>query len=202
MSVQQKRIGLFGGSFDPVHNGHVAIAKSFLKSDILDELWVLLSPDPPHKTGQTQASFQSRLTMLHTAFKEFDDVKISDLEMQLPQPSYTIQTLEFLKEQYPNSIFYLCIGEDSLRDFKEWKDWRKILKHTDLLVAKRPATNIKEVDNILRNHVHFVDHEPIEVSSTMIRDAVASGDDISELIPSSIKTIIDNEKLYRGNNDE
>lgn len=202
MSVQQKRIGLFGGSFDPVHNGHVAIAKSFLKSDILDELWVLLSPDPPHKTGQTQASFQSRLKMLHTAFKEFDDVKISDLEMQLPQPSYTIQTLEFLKEQYPNSIFYLCIGEDSLRDFKEWKDWRKILKHTDLLVAKRPATNIKEVDNILRNHVHFVDHEPIEVSSTMIRDAVASGDDISELIPSSIKTIIDNEKLYRGNNDE
>jgi len=202
MSVQQKRIGLLGGSFDPVHNGHISIAKSFLQSDLLDELWVLLTPDPPHKTGQAQAAFQSRLKMLQTAFNDFDDVKISDVEKQLSHPSYTIQTLEHLKAEYPESTFYLCIGGDSLKHFKQWKDWQQIIQYADLLVAKRPATDNKKIDTILKDHVHFVDHEPVDISSTTIRDAIASGDDVSALIPSSVKKIIDSQKLYKSNNDE
>jgi nicotinate-nucleotide adenylyltransferase len=202
MAVQHSSIGLLGGSFDPVHNGHLSIAKSFLGSDLLDELWILLTPDPPHKADRPQADYQLRLEMLQFAFSDFDNIKVSDIEKQLPQPSYTIQTLKYLKEQYPEQTFYLCIGGDSLQDFKKWKDWQEILDYTDLLVARRPNMSINKIDKILRNDVHFVDHEPIEVSSTMIRDAVASGDDISGLVPSSVKHIIDNKQLYRDKIDE
>ena len=202
MSNQQNSIGLLGGSFDPVHNGHLSIAESFLESDLLDELWVLLTPDPPHKTDKPQADKQLRLKMLETAFKDIDNIKVSDIEKQLPKPSYTIQTLKFLKDKYPNYTFYLCIGGDSLRDFKKWKDWRNILDHADLLVAQRPSAVISKIDKFLRNHIHFVDHEPIEVSSTMIRDTVANGGDISGLVPSSVKYIIDKQQLYRGKHDE
>lgn len=197
MTAPQKSIGILGGSFDPVHNGHVAIARSFLGSDLIDELWVLLAPDPPHKTGRAQADFQLRLEMLQAVFKDFDEVKVSDLEKQLPQPSYTIQTLEHLESKYPNNTFYLCIGGDSLRDFKNWKDWQKILGHADLLVAQRPSVNTKTINKSIRGHVHFVDHDPIQVSSTIVRHAVADGDDISGLVPSSVKNIIEKEQLYR-----
>lgn len=197
MTAPQKSIGILGGSFDPVHNGHVAIAKSFLGSDLIDELWVLLAPDPPHKTGRAQTDYQLRLKMLQAVFKDFDEVKVSDLEKQLPQPSYTIQTLQHLENKYPNSTFYLCIGGDSLRDFKKWKDWQKILEYSDLLVAQRPSADTKNIDKSLRDHVHFVDHDPIQVSSTMVRNAVADGNDISGLVPLSVKNIIDKEQLYR-----
>ncbi|MDZ7660232.1 nicotinate (nicotinamide) nucleotide adenylyltransferase [Fodinibius sp.] len=202
MSSQQTSIGLLGGSFDPVHNGHLSIAESFLESDLLDELWILLTPDPPHKIDRAQADYQLRLEMLQAAFKDFDNVNVSDIEKQLPQPSYTIQTLEYLKDQYPDNTFYLCIGGDSLRDFKQWKNWSKILDHTDLLVAQRPSTDNNKIDNFLKDHVHYVDHDPIKISSTTIRDAVANGDDISGLVPSSVKGIIENEQLYRESNDE
>lgn len=202
MSAQQKSIGLLGGSFDPVHYGHLYIAESFLDSDLLDELWVLLAPDPPHKTSQVQANYQVRMKMLQAAFKDFDRVEVSNLEKQLPQPSYTIQTLEFLKDKYPDYTFYLCIGEDSLRDFKKWKDWQNILCHSDLLVAQRPSADTKNIDNLIRKHLHFIDHEPIQVSSTSIRNAVADGEDISGLVPSTVKNIIENEQLYMEKNDE
>ncbi len=202
MSLQEKRIGILGGTFDPVHYGHISIAESFLDADILDELWILLTPDPPHKTEQAQADYQLRLKMLQEAFKGFDNVKVSDIEKQLPQPSYTIQTLEFLKSRYSGYTFYLCIGGDSLHNFKKWKDWEKILQICDLFVAQRPSTDTQAIDESIREHAHFADHEPIRVSSTMIRQAVAKGDDISELLPSSVKKIIDKEELYRVINHE
>jgi nicotinate-nucleotide adenylyltransferase len=202
MSTPQKSIGVLGGSFNPVHNGHLSIVQSFLDSDILDELWILLTPDPPHKKDRLQAKYDTRLQMLQAAFKDFDDVKVSDLETKLPQPSYTIQTLEYLSDQNPNYTFYLCMGGDSLRDFHKWKDWKKILEYADLLVAQRPFAEIREVDNVLRTHIHFVDHKPIQISSTMVRDAIAGSDDISGLVPSSVKKIIDHEQLYQDKHDE
>ncbi|PAU93795.1 nicotinate (nicotinamide) nucleotide adenylyltransferase [Aliifodinibius salipaludis] len=197
MTALEKSIGILGGSFDPVHNGHLSIAQSFLDSDLIDQLWVLLAPDPPHKTGRTQTNYQLRFEMLQAAFKNFNGVKVSDLEKKLPQPSFTIQTLEYLEENYPEYTFRLCIGGDSLRDFKKWKDWQKILDHANLLVARRPSADIKNIDENIKNHLHFIDHEPVQISSTKIRDAVANGDDISGLVPSSVNKIIDNENLYR-----
>jgi nicotinate-nucleotide adenylyltransferase len=201
MTALQKSIGILGGSFDPVHKGHLSIAESFLNSDLIDELWVLLAPDPPHKTGQMQADFQHRLHMLQAAFSDFDNIKISDLEQHLPKPSYTIQTFRFLKEKYPDYTFYLCIGEDSLRDFKKWKEWQNILNYCDLLVAQRPTVYLEDMVPSLRDHIHFVDHDPIQISSTEVREAVSEGREISTFVPSSVKEIIETEKLYKNIND-
>ncbi|WP_440998881.1 nicotinate (nicotinamide) nucleotide adenylyltransferase [Fodinibius sp. SL11] len=202
MTALKRSIGILGGSFDPVHNGHLSIAESFENSGLIDELWVLLTPDPPHKKGKPQAAFQSRLKMLRAAFSGYDNIKVSDIEQQLTKPSYTIQTLRYMKDKYPDYSFYLCIGGDSLQNFKKWKEWQTILNYCDLLVAQRPSVDTKNIDPSLRDHIHFVDHEPVHISSTMIRNAIANGDDILDFVPLSVKQIIASKQLYREINDE
>lgn len=197
MNARIKRIGVLGGSFDPVHNGHLSIAKSFLQSDLIDELWILLTPNPPHKTDQALADYSHRLAMLRIAFEDFKNVRISDIEAHLPQPSYTIQTLKYLKQKYHDCEFYLCIGGDSLRDFTDWKNWEEIITLSELIVAQRPATKNSIPDNKLLGKIHFVDHEPVAISSTEIRERIKKGEDISEFVPKSILDIIQRKNLYR-----
>lgn len=198
MNASEKRIGLLGGSFDPVHNGHLSIVESFLKSVYIDELWILLTPDPPHKTDVAQADYEYRMEMLKTAFCSFKNVIISDLEKNLPKPSYTLQTLEYLSHEYPDSNFHLCIGGDLLDDFKKWKDWDKIIEYCEILVAHRPGIKAVIPDERLSGKVHFIDHEPVEISSTEVRKRIAENDDISELVPNRVKHIIEKYNLYEN----
>lgn len=191
-------IGLLGGSFDPVHIGHLAIAQSFLESGFLSELWLLLTPDPPHKPEQPLTDYDQRLEMLKTAFQEFEQVTVSDVERHLPQPSYTIQTLKYLSEKYPDEKFYLCIGEDSLHEFKQWKDWASILDYCELLVARRPNHSNTELDSTIAQKTHFVSHHPVDISSTSIRHAVSEGHDISDLVPPEIDHLIEQFNLYKN----
>lgn len=198
MPNSEQAIGLLGGTFDPVHNGHLSIAKSFLKSGFISELWILLTPDPPHKKENILNAYQERMEMLRAAFRSMDRVTISDLEESLPRPSYTIQTLEYLHEKYPQKTFYLCLGEDSVRNFKQWKDWEKILDYCELLVAQRPTADQLNPDSIIASKTHFVDHKPVETSSTEIRKRVSEGKDISNLVPDEVKQIIEQKNLYNN----
>lgn len=193
-----KSVGLLGGSFDPVHNGHIQIAKSFLQSNYITELWILLTPDPPHKTQKALADFQYRLQMLEEAFSDVEGIKISDLENNLPKPSYTIQTLQYLDDEFPTYTFYLCLGEDSLQEFDQWKDWRQIVHYCDLLVATRPSTEKKQPRSFLKNKLHFINHDPVAISSTSIRNKVAAKQDISGLVPDSVYQIIKKNNLYQS----
>lgn len=197
MVSAQQGIGLLGGSFDPIHNGHLAIAQSFLDSEYLSELWVLLTPSPPHKEVERLSNYDKRLEMLNEAFKGKERILVSDIERQLPRPSYTVQTLAHLTKKYPDQQFYLCIGQDSLADFKQWKDWKQILDYCKLLVARRPENNTKDIDPELASNLHFVDHQPIAISSTQVRQAVAEGQDISTLVPSAVARIIKKSNLYQ-----
>ncbi len=200
MSDSEQTIGLLGGTFDPVHNGHISIAQSFLSSGLISELWILLTPDPPHKKENKLNAYRERMEMLKAAFRTIIRVRVSDLEATLPRPSYTVQTLEYLQEKYPQKKFYLCLGEDSLQDFKQWKDWEKILDYCELLVARRPNTKAKqwELGPKLASKTHFVDHHPIETSSTEIRNRISEGRDISHLVPKEVKKIIEQKNLYRN----
>ncbi len=200
MGDSEQTIGLLGGSFDPVHNGHISIAQSFLNSGLISELWILLTPDPPHKKENELNAYRERMEMLKAAFRTMIRVRVSDLEATLPRPSYTVQTLEYLQEKYPQKTFYLCLGEDSLRDFKQWKDWEKILDYCELLVARRPNTKAKqrELGPKLASRTHFIDHQPIETSSTEIRNRISEGKDISHLVPQEVKKIIEQKNLYRN----
>lgn len=191
------RIGLFGGTFDPVHKGHVSIAKSFLNSDMLDELWVLLTPYPPHKQDHSKAGYSTRLRMVKEAFSEINNLKISTIENELPKPSYSVQTIRHLKREYPDITFYFCMGEDSLSTFNSWKYYTEILEECELLVARRPGVTHNDVEDQILQRTHFVSHSPLEISSSQIKDLIKEGKSIDGLVPSVVIKIIEKEQLYR-----
>ena len=198
--MRKKRVGIFGGTFDPVHAGHVALAQSFLDSGLIDSLLVTLTPDAPHKQGQDKTSFDDRLAMLSLAFGEIDNAEVSTLERKLPSPSYTLQTLEYLQNSYPDTVFYLCMGEDSLVQFHKWYKYKEILKRTDLIVAERPGYNRDSVSDEILESAIIVDHEPVKASSTDVRQGLQEGlygTDKETEVPESVQKYIDEKELYR-----
>ncbi|TYP95215.1 nicotinate-nucleotide adenylyltransferase [Fodinibius salinus] len=197
MSHSSDKIGLLGGSFDPVHNGHLAIARSFLASPYITELWVLLTPHPPHKRGQSPASYEVRLKMLQEAFAGFDRVEVSDIERQLPDPSYTVRTLEYLTDRFSEKSFFLCLGSDSAKHFTEWYQWQRILSYCELLVAARPSARDIQLNQEIAQKTHFIDHQSVSVSSTEVRSKASSAQNIADLVPASVEKIIDQQNLYK-----
>lgn len=193
-----KSIGIFGGTFDPVHRGHLAIAESFLGSGYVDELWVLLTPVPPHKPKQKPAPYKFREEMLRAAFEGMPRVKVSTLESQLPAPHYTVRTLRYLHKHFPGHPFYLCIGGDSLAHFHTWYQWRKILDLCELVVAQRPGARVKNIPEEILNRSHLVTHEPLSVSSTEVRKLNCEGQSIEGLVPGSVAKLIARHGLYQG----
>lgn len=192
-----KNIGLFGGTFDPVHNGHIYIAQSFLESGIIDELWVLLTPYPPHKQDHSKAGYEIRLDMAKKAFSGMQNLAISTIENELPKPSYSVRTIRYLKEQHPDHTFYFCMGEDSLATFNTWKYYTEILNECELLVARRPGVTHNEVEEKILRRTHFVNHTPLEISSSQIKELVQSRKPIDGLVPNEVIKIIEKEQLYR-----
>lgn len=195
MGNSEESIGLLGGTFDPVHKGHFSIARSFLDSKFIGELWVVLTPTPPHKPDESITAYTHRKTMLELAFDDMEDIRISDVESRLPSPSYTIQTIEYLQEKYTEKTFYLCIGEDSLKDFTQWHRWEEILKRCHLLVAARPNVET-DIENLPTGRIHWVDHTPIHISSTELRKKLSQDIDVNDLIPEDVLTYIEKKNLY------
>lgn len=190
-----KSIGLFGGTFDPVHNGHLSIARSFLDSGLIDELWVLLTPNPPHKENN-QTPYEIRLKMLQKAFEGMNQVTINTIENELPKPSYSVQTIRYLKSEFPETTFFFCMGEDSLAQFNSWKFYTEILDECELLVARRPGVTHEDVEDQVLRRTHFVDHTPKDISSSGIKELVSAGKSIDGLVPESVAKIIEKEQLY------
>lgn len=192
-----KHIGLLGGTFDPVHFGHISIAESFLESGQIDELWILLTPLPPHKQQNNYVGYKTRLKMLKAAFGDMDNTKISTVEYDLPRPSYTVNTIRHLKQEYPDINFYFCLGEDSLQKFHTWKFHDKIIEEVKLLAAKRPGAAHEDVSDQILRQTLFIEHEPFDISSSQIRKKVKKGLPIDHCVPDSVLKIIDKEQLYR-----
>lgn len=190
------RIGLLGGTFDPVHNGHISIFRSFTESDLIDQLWILLTPDPPHKADKNHAKYSDRLAMLHLAIEDLSAVSISTIEQELPKPSYTIQTIRALKDKHSDFDFSYCLGGDSLQNFHLWKNYDQILNEVDLLVAERPEFHHQNVSESILKKTSFIAHQPVSVSSSLIRERLNEGKSISDLVPQQVEDYILSEKLY------
>lgn len=188
-------VGLLGGTFDPVHNGHKAIVDSFLSSGLITELWVIPSSKPPHKSLQQISSFEHRFEMLSIAFKGANNVIINAVERGLPEPGYTIQTLKHLQNVHPNITFLWCIGSDNLNSFNTWFHFEQILEDWMLLVAKRPNYEIEKVPDEIRNRCIFVEHTPVDASSTQIRDDFQKGLN-SDLVHPEVQKYIHQQKVY------
>ncbi|MEX0779210.1 MAG: nicotinate (nicotinamide) nucleotide adenylyltransferase [Balneolales bacterium] len=189
-----KKVGLFGGSFDPVHNGHQKIAASYLASGKIDVLWVVPSASPPHKSRHL-TDFDIRCEMLDAAFNNRAGVEVVRIEESLPAPNYTLRTVKHLKDEYPTIKFFLCIGSDSLRQITTWYHYRELLSHCELLVAKRPDYDVSDIPP--EASVHFVNHEPVPFSSSEIRSRISERQTVNDMVPAEVSEIIEKIELYR-----
>ncbi len=175
---------------------------SFLASGLVDDLWIILTPSPPHKHIAELAPFSDRWNMLELAFSGMDTVHLSDIEQRLPSPHYTIRTLTFFKNSYPDRTFYLCIGGDTLQTLSTWFEYEKIAHKSELLVAERPGIPTDIPDELSEFTVHYCDHRPLRVSSTEIRRKLTDGTAPApgELRPEVLKYVRDN-ALYGWRED-
>ena len=190
----EKRIGLFGGSFDPIHLGHLAILESFISSGYIDELWVLVNPNPPHKHG-LDASYSDRLHMVEMAIEDINGCLISLIEEDLPTPNYSYKTIDYVIDNLGYSDVYFCLGSDSIGSFKTWKNYEKILDRVMLLVAQR-STDFR-LPSYLHLKAMMVEHELVTVSSTHLREKIQLGESTGEQLHLSTLEYISKHNLYR-----
>jgi len=192
--MEEKRIGLFGGSFDPIHLGHIAILKSFLYSGYIDEVWVLVNPNPPHK-HVLDANYSDRLRMVQMATKDINECLVSRIEEDLPTPNYSYKTIDFVVDHLGYSEVFFCLGSDSIESFKTWKYYEKILDRVMLLVAQRRADF--KLPKYLKSKAIVVEHELVAVSSTDLREKLQQGKSSDEQLHSSTIEYISTHNLYR-----
>lgn len=176
-------IGLFGGSFNPIHCGHLAIARAALEQCGLDEVWLMVSPQNPLKQQSDLQDDSLRFEMAQKALEGINGVKACDYEFRLPKPSYTWNTLQQLSKDFPDHRFCLLIGGDNWAHFERWRHWKDILRHYDVIVYPRDE------------FAGTIDLPLINVSSTEIRQKVRAGERISGLVPECVETLV--EQYYR-----
>lgn len=194
MAEDTKTIGILGGSFNPVHAGHMMLASYLSQWGYVDEVWLTLSPRNPLKEPGDLLPDMKRLAMLNIAVKGASAIDICDIELSLPKPSYTINTLDVLRERYPEYRFKLIIGSDNWRIFDQWRASRRILDEYGVIVYLRPGYPVdrRHVDGL-----EVVDAPMMNVSSTFIRDAIARGRNMNYFLPAGVyKYIVDN-RLYK-----
>ncbi len=191
-----KKIGLFFGSFNPVHIGHMIIAEFMAQNTDLHEVWMVVSPQNPHKKKSSLAKDYDRLHLVRTAIGENEKLRASDIEFGLPKPSYTIDTLTHLKEKYPNKEFALIMGGDNLATLHKWKNYELILEGHDIYVYKRPSYELGE----LADHpkVHLFEAPLLAISASYIRKQMKEGRSIRYLVKDEVLAEIERGKLYRN----
>ena len=185
-------IGIFGGSFNPIHNGHIALAKAFLEKENLDEVWFLVSPQNPFKVNQQLLADHLRLELVRKAIADNPHFRASDYEFQLPKPSYTWNTLQHLSHDYPTHRFTLLVGGDNWAAFDRWYHAEDILSNYKIVVYPRRGQEIDK--STLPTNVSLLQTPLIDVSSTDVRQRVEQGEDISKLVPEEI--LNDIQRLY------
>lgn len=192
--MTNKRIGLFFGSFNPIHLGHLIIANYMANFTELDEVWFVVSPQNPFKEKKSLGNMYDRLEMVNLAIEGSEKLRASDIEFNLPQPSYTIDTLVYLQEKYPNRDFILIMGEDNLVGFTKWKNADIILRDYRIIVYPRPGYDGGE----LKNHpsVTMTDTPVMELSSTFVRKAIKENKNIKFFTPDKVVEFIDKKGLY------
>ena len=190
------KVGLFFGSFNPIHTGHMIIANIMVESTDLDKVWFVVSPQNPLKSNGSLLHEFDRLDMVRAATYDNYNLDVSDVEFNLPRPSYTIDTLTYLAEKHPDNEFVLIIGEDNLRSFPKWKNNDQILKNYRLYVYPRPGDSKPEL--LESDRLQFVEAPVLDISATFIRNCVKDGKSIKYLVPDPVSDMIKSRKFYLG----
>ena len=190
-----KKTGLYFGSFNPIHVGHLIIAEYLVEHSDLQELWFVVSPQNPLKKKASLLDDRERLHIVNLAIEDDIRFKACDVEFSLPKPSYTSYTLQVLREQHPNREFCLIMGEDNLQTFTKWFNWEYILEYYHLYVYPRPGYS--GGDFRTHPHVHLVDAPQMEISSTQIREGILEGRSVWYMLPERVFRYLDEEGFYR-----
>ena len=195
-----RRVGIFGGSFNPVHWGHVRLAEWIVRHGWADEVWLMVSPCNPLKAQAALLPETERLAMARLAADEVAGVRASDFEFSLPRPSYTVDTLRNLSDTYPEREFILIIGADNWEKFSLWKSPEEILRKHRILVYPRSGYSL-HIPDAMSKQVKTVQTPLLEISSTFIRKSIAEGKDIRYFVHPAVYRIILEKRLYQVNNE-
>ena len=191
------KIGLYFGTYNPIHVGHMIIANHMAEFADLDQIWMVVTPHNPLKKKATLLDDHHRLQMVYLATENFPKIKPSDIEFKLTQPNYTVNTLAHLHDKYPNYEFSLIMGEDNLKTLHKWKNYEVLLDNHDIYVYPRISEDPENV--ALKSHprIHIIDAPVVEISSTFIRNNIKKGKNIQPLLPSKVWEYIDHNNFYK-----
>lgn len=191
------KIGLYFGTFNPIHVGHLTIANHIAEHSELDQVWFVVTPLSPFKKKNSLLDNRQRYEMVYLATKDYDTLKPSDIEFGLKQPNYTIDTLTYLIEKYPTNEFSLIMGEDNLKSFRKWKNYEQILDNHHIYVYPRISEG--KVDTQFDNHpkIHSVNAPIMQLSSTFIRKSIKEGKNIRPMLPEHVWAYLDEMNFYK-----
>lgn len=190
-------IGLYFGTFNPIHVGHLIIANYMVENSDLDEVWFVVTPHNPFKKKKSLLENYHRLELVHLATENYDKIKPSDIEFHLPQPNYTVHTLAHIADTYPQHTFSLIMGEDNLKSFHKWKNYEIILEHHHLYVYPRVSEGKIETQFDKHPKIHHIKAPIIELSSTQIRNGIKENKNIQPMLTEAVWKYIDEMNFYR-----
>ncbi|MHC4953737.1 MAG: nicotinate (nicotinamide) nucleotide adenylyltransferase [Planctomycetota bacterium] len=197
------RTGIYGGSFDPVHSGHIAAAVEVLHRRALDRVFLIPAASPPHKPGGCVAPFADRVAMARLAAAPEHGIDVLDIEGARDGPSYTVETLDALRALYPDDHFELLVGADMLADLPRWKDPDRIVKNAQVVAFARPGSDLGAAWAAFEaafgpDRAVLVEMPPISAASTAIRERLERGENVADLVPSAVAAYIRERHLYAG----
>jgi nicotinate-nucleotide adenylyltransferase len=194
--ISPKTTGLYFGSFNPVHMGHMMIANYMVEYAGVDELWFVVSPHNPHKKKENLLNDYDRLDLVQRAVEGDDRLQVSDIEFFLPRPSYTTDTLAYLKDRHPDRAFRILMGSDNLKNLHQWKNYESIIENFGIIVYPRPGFEQEKVQS--HKNIMVAEGAPLmEISSSFIRKAIKNGRDVRHFLPVKAWEHIEKKGFYR-----
>ncbi|TCS94800.1 nicotinate-nucleotide adenylyltransferase [Hazenella coriacea] len=191
------KVGIFGGTFDPIHLGHLILADQARQSASLDQVWFIPTGEPPHKKGKRVTSAHHRMKMVELAIANHTDFCLSQIELERSGPSYTIHTIQALIEKYTNYQFFLLIGADMVKDLPHWYKIKEILQFVQVIALGRPGIDLEGLSPMILDRVTWIE-EGIEtnISSTYIRDQIKQGRSVKYIVPDAVGQYVKEQGLY------
>lgn len=193
-----KKVGLFFGSFNPIHIGHLILANYILENSNMEELWFVVSPQNPFKEKKSLLNDYNRLEMVELSIKKYPKMRASNVEFSLPQPSYTIDTLTYLKEKYPNHSFALIMGEDNLKHLHKWKNADLLINQHQIIVYPRVYSGkMEDSDYLQHENITLIDAPIIELSASKIREMIKEKKNVRPMLPPEVFDYLDASNFYQ-----
>ena len=192
-----RKIGLYFGTFNPIHIGHLIIANYMVENSDLDEIWMVVTPHNPFKKKSSLLDNHHRFELVYKATENYPKLKPSDIEFKLPQPNYTTNTLAYISETYQDKEFCLIMGEDNLKSFHKWKNFETILERHHIYVYPRISDGTVATQFDTHGKIHKVDAPIVQISATLIRNGIRDGKNIQPMLPKEVWNYIDEMNFYK-----